>query len=53
MDRILQLNFRFILRLWNVTFTGSLENHVGLAETIRWFKLILFIELDGLLEQVF
>ncbi|TYI10637.1 hypothetical protein ES332_A09G155200v1 [Gossypium tomentosum] len=34
-------------------FTGSLGKYVGLAETIRGFKLILSGELDGLSEQAF
>ncbi|KAK8305876.1 hypothetical protein V6Z12_D03G091800 [Gossypium hirsutum] len=34
-------------------FTGSPRKYVGLAETIRGFKLILFGELDGLPEQAF
>jgi len=34
-------------------FTGSPGKYVGLAETIRGFKLILSGELDGLPEQAF
>jgi F-type H+-transporting ATPase subunit beta len=34
-------------------FTGSPRKYVGLAETIRGFKLILSGELDGLPEQAF
>ncbi|KAM3685042.1 hypothetical protein ACB098_11G090600 [Castanea mollissima] len=34
-------------------FTGSSGKYVGLSETVRGFKLILFGELDGLLEQTF
>ncbi|KAM3685038.1 hypothetical protein ACB098_11G090100 [Castanea mollissima] len=34
-------------------FTGSSGKYVGLSETVRGFKLILFGELDGLLEQAF
>nr|ACH47709.1 ATP synthase CF1 beta subunit [Monsonia vanderietiae] len=34
-------------------FTGSTGKYVGLAETIRGFKLILSGELDGLPEQAF
>ncbi|KAL5067402.1 hypothetical protein RYX36_018289 [Vicia faba] len=34
-------------------FTGSPGKYVGLAETIRGFKLILFGELDSLPEQAF
>ncbi|KAL5065700.1 hypothetical protein RYX36_027437 [Vicia faba] len=34
-------------------FTGSLGKYVGLAETIRGFKLILSGELDSLPEQAF
>ncbi|KAF8006831.1 hypothetical protein BT93_K0981 [Corymbia citriodora subsp. variegata] len=34
-------------------FTSSLGKYVGLAKTIRGFKLILFGELDGLPEQAF
>ncbi|TYJ10869.1 hypothetical protein E1A91_A11G237600v1, partial [Gossypium mustelinum] len=34
-------------------FTGSSGKYVGLAKTIRGFKLILFGELDGLPEQAF
>ncbi|KAG4110353.1 hypothetical protein ERO13_D13G043700v2 [Gossypium hirsutum] len=34
-------------------FTGTPGKYVGLAETIRGFKLILSGELDGLTEQIF
>ena len=34
-------------------FTGSTGKYVGLAETIRGFKLILSGELDSLPEQAF
>ncbi|CAN6446835.1 unnamed protein product [Victoria cruziana] len=34
-------------------FTSSPRKYVGLAETIRWFQLILFRELDSFPEQAF